>query len=45
MDGLLVLAVLVLFFALASVYGVDSRVRRDSTDPSDAADRAWFPNG
>ena len=45
MDGLLVLALLVLLFSLAPIFGVDSRVRRDSGDPGDAADRSWFPNG
>jgi hypothetical protein len=45
MDGLLVLAVLVLLFSLAPIFGVDSRVRRDSADPGDASDRARWPNG
>ncbi len=45
MDGLVVLAFLVVLCLLAPVFGVDSRVRRDSADPKDAADRAWFPRG
>jgi hypothetical protein len=45
MDALLVLAILVSIFCLAPVFGVDSRVRRDSAEPGDANDRAWWPNG
>jgi hypothetical protein len=45
MDGLVVLGFLVMLCLLAPVFGVDSRVRRDSTDPKDARDRAWFPHG
>jgi hypothetical protein len=45
MDGLLVLAILVSLFCLAPFIGVDSRVRRDTGDPAEANDRAWWPNG
>jgi hypothetical protein len=45
MDALLVLVILLLFFCLAPVFGVDSRPRRDSADPAEANDRAWWPNG
>ena len=45
MDGLLVLVILLSFFCLASRFGVDSRVRRDSSHPAEANDRRWYPNG
>ena len=45
MDGLLVLVLLVSLLCLASIFGVDSRDHRDAHRPSDAKDRAWWPNG
>ena len=45
MDGLLVLVILLSLFCLATRFGADSRVRRDSSRPGDANDRRWYPNG